>query len=229
MSYNSSIKQKWSTDLTQRLGRIVRQGKMNKQVRLYRKEPNRWVFNSYIKIGFFEKNNADLVYQDEIKAPIIMQAEKAIELIYTKYMKALIRYEGITRVEEFLIPQEAFREILLNCINHKQYEEQNTIQVSIYDDQIYVYNDASFPKELVGINLYEKHTSKPYNPLIANVFFLAGFIESWGRGFEKIKEECEKTKTPLPEIKITSGGVMLHCTPSENYLKVLKNCRKVMA
>lgn len=126
---------------------------MNKQVHLYRKEPNRWVFNSYIKIGFFEKNNADLVYQDEIKAPIIMQAQKAIELIYTKYMKALIRYEGITRVEEFLIPQEAFREILLNCINHKQYEEQNTIQVSIYDDQIYVYNDASFPKELVGINL----------------------------------------------------------------------------
>ena len=59
----------------------------------------------------------------------------------------------------------------------------------------------------VGINLYEKHTSKPYNPLIANVFFLAGFIESWGRGFEKIKEECEKTKTPLPEIKISSGGV----------------------
>ena len=96
-----------------------------------------------------------------------------------------------------------------------------TIQISIYDDQIYVYNDASFPKELVGINLYEKHTSKPYNPLIANVFFLAGFIESWGRGFEKTKEECEKTKTPLPEIKISRGGVMIHCTPSENYLKVL--------
>lgn len=50
---------------------------------------------------------------------------------------------------------------------------------------------------------------------------MAGFIESWGRGFEKIKEECEKTKTPLPEIKISSGGVMIHCTPSENYLKVL--------
>lgn len=36
MSYNSSIKQKWSTDLTQRLGRIVRQGNMNKQVHIYR-------------------------------------------------------------------------------------------------------------------------------------------------------------------------------------------------
>ena len=207
--------------LLQKLGLYDGQHFNKATLLLFGKEPDKWVLNAYIKVGFFEKNHADLIYQDEVKDPIIMQVEKAIELIYTKYMKALIRYEGITRVEEYLIPKEAFREILLNCINHKQYEEQNTIQVSIYDDQIYVYNDASFPNELVGTDLYDKHTSKPYNPLIAKVFFLAGFIESWGRGFEKIKEECEKTKTPLPEIKVSSGGVMIHCTPSENYLKVL--------
>ena len=27
-----------------------------------------------------------------------------------------------------------------------------------------------------------KHASSPYNPNIAHVFYLAGFIESWGRG-----------------------------------------------
>ena len=30
-----------------------------------------------------------------------------------------------------------FREILLNSINHKQYEENNPIQISIYDDKMY--------------------------------------------------------------------------------------------
>lgn len=189
---------------------------------LFAKDPCKWVLNSYIKIGFFKSNNADLIYQDEIREPIIMQIEKAIDLIYLKYMKALIRYEGVSRVEEYLISPEAFREILLNSINHKRYEEQNPIQVSIYDDKIYVYNDALFPKDLAETNLYEKHNSKPYNPLIANVFFLAGFIESWGRGFEKIKEECKKTNTPLPKVKVTSGGVMIYCTPSEKYMKSLQ-------
>ena len=33
--------------------------------------------------------------------------------------------------------------------------------------------------------------SSPYNPLLANAFFLSGYIESWGRGIEKIAQECE--------------------------------------
>jgi ATP-dependent DNA helicase RecG len=35
-------------------------------------------------------------------------------------------------------------------------------------------------------NLLGKHISIPYNPDIANAFFRAGFIESWGRGIEKV-------------------------------------------
>ena len=87
-----------------------------------------------------------------------------------------------------------FREILLNSINHKQYEESNPVQISIYEDKIYVWNDGKFPEELASQNLFNKHYSKPYNPLIAQTFFKAGFIESWGRGFEKIKIECKNVQ-----------------------------------
>ncbi len=114
-----------------------------------------------------------------------------------------------------------FREILLNSINHKQYEESNPVQISIYDDKIYVWNDGKFPEELSTQNLFEKHYSKPYNPLIAQTFFKAGFIESWGRGFEKIKKECEQYNTPIPEIEIKSSGVMIKCNPSKIYTQLL--------
>jgi len=36
--------------------------------------------------------------------------------------------------------------------------------------------------------LMRKHRSKPFNPNIANGFFRVGFIETWGRGIEKICE-----------------------------------------
>ena len=114
-----------------------------------------------------------------------------------------------------------FREILLNSINHKQYEENNPIQISIYDDKIYVWNDGKFPEGLATQNLYKKHFSKPYNPLIAQTFFKAGFIESWGRGFEKIKIECEQSNTPLPKIEIKTSGVMVKCNPSKIYMNLL--------
>lgn len=114
-----------------------------------------------------------------------------------------------------------FREILLNSINHKQYEENNPIQISIYDDKMYVWNDGKFPDEIAKQDLFKKHYSKPYNPLIAQTFFKAGFIESWGRGFEKIRKECEEYGSPLPEVEIKSSGVMVKCVPSKVYMELL--------
>lgn len=73
---------------------------------LFGKEPNKWIVGSYIKIGFFENDDADLRYQDEIQGALILQVDRAIELIYLKYLKALIYYEGIQRVEEYMFPKE---------------------------------------------------------------------------------------------------------------------------
>ncbi len=47
-----------------------------------------------------------------------------------------------------------------------------------------------------------KHASKPFNPNIAHVFYLAGFIESWGRGIEKICNACRDDKLPQPEYTV---------------------------
>ena len=55
---------------------------------------------------------------------------------------------------------------------------------------------------------YKEHSSYPRNPNIANVFYKAGFVESWGRGFKKIAEEFERACLPLPTIEENGGGVM---------------------
>ena len=72
-------------------------------------------------------------------------------------------------------------------------------------------------------DLYAKHYSTPFNPRIAQVFFKAGFTESWGRGFTKIQEACEKYECPLPELYMDKGGTMILCNASERYKKLLNN------
>ncbi len=66
------------------------------------KDPEKWVTGSYIKIGYFGKSNADLKYQDEVHGSLIEQIDKTVDLVYTKYLKALIYYEGIQ--EQFMFP-----------------------------------------------------------------------------------------------------------------------------
>lgn len=48
-------------------------------------------------------------------------------------------------------------------------------------------------------------------------------IEAWGRGFEKIKEACEKYDGSLPEYNISASGIMVLCKACDRYLKLLKN------
>lgn len=194
---------------------------------MFHPDPEKWVTGAYIKIGYFGESNSDLRYQDEIHGPLILQADKAVELIYTKYMKALIDYEGLQRTETYMFPMEGFREILLNAINHKDYSTGIPIQISIYEDKIYVWNDGKWPENLPVDKIYEKHSSIPYNPKIADVFYKAGEIESWGRGFDKIMEVCKAEKAPYPVIDANARGVMVLCKPCDQYNRLLKDrCEK---
>ena len=184
--------------------------------------PERWVTGAYIKIGFFGDSDSDLQYQDEIHGPLIEQIDRTIDLVYTKYMKARITYDGIQRVEVFMFPQDAFREILLNAVVHKDYASCNPIQISIYEDHMYIWNDGQMPENLrTTESLFAKHSSKPFNPKLAHVFFISGMIEAWGRGFDKIKAACDALyHTPVPEYDITADGIMVHCKANQRYLEL---------
>lgn len=71
--------------------------------------------------------------------------------------------------------------------------------------------------------LFMKHSSKPYNPKLANIFFKSGMIEAWGRGFEKIKEACGAYDGPLPEYEINESGIMVLCKACDRYIELLRN------
>ena len=120
--------------------------------------------------------------------------------------------------------KDAFREILLNAIVHKDYSSCNPIQISVYEDKIYIWNDGEMPPNLDSTDkLFMKHSSKPYNPKLANIFFKSGMIEAWGRGFEKIREACVLYDGPLPEYEINEAGIMVLCKACDKYLGLLRN------
>lgn len=54
-----------------------------------------------------------------------------------------------------------------------------------------------------------KHPSNPFNPLLASAFFRAGYVESWGRGIEKMRRECANHDVPAPIFDTSMSGLML--------------------
>lgn len=151
----------------------------------------------------------DLRYQDQIHGDLFSQVEKTLELLHSKYLKAYIRYEGIQRVERYLFPLQALREALLNAVIHKDYSSGIPIQISVYDHQVVIWNPGQLPEHWMQQQLLAKHPSHPFNPLLASAFFRAGYVESWGRGIEKILSECRKHGIPAPLFDSSLSGLML--------------------
>jgi len=179
---------------------------------LFHRNPEKWVTGAYIKIGYFG-DGSDLRYQDEIHGSLFMQADRVVELIYLKYMKAIISYDNVTRIETYPLPKSAVREAVYNAIIHSNYAALIPIQIRIHEDAVYISNDCVFPVGWTIETLMERHRSVPYNPNIANAFFRAGYVETWGRGIEKICEACKKYGVAMPEYTLHLEDIMVKFTP----------------
>lgn len=173
---------------------------------LFHSNPEKYVTGAYVKIGYFQSDD-DLKFQDEIHGNLFDQIEKTMDLLFTKYIKAEISYEGINRVEKFEYPKEAVREALLNAIAHKDYSGGVPIQISVYSDKTIFWNEGQLPENWTVKTLLEKHASRPYNPDIANALFRSGYIESWGRGTIKIIKECKAAGIPEPVFSYDSSDI----------------------
>ena len=135
-------------------------------------------------------------------------ADRVMDLLRSRYLVSPIRYEGLLRIEELEIPQKALRELIYNAIVHKQYSGP-AILMRVFDKSVELWNYGLLPEELTPADLMKKHASYPRNRNIASVFYKAGFIESWGRGYKKIREEFEKAGHPVPTVEESGGGVLV--------------------
>ncbi|MCU0866664.1 MAG: putative DNA binding domain-containing protein [Planctomycetes bacterium] len=175
---------------------------------LFAERPENFVSGAWIKIGFFA-SDSDLRYQDEVHGDLLHQVEATMELLHTKYLKAAISYDGLQRRETFPYPEAALREALLNAVVHKDYGSGIPIQISVYDDHLVIWNPGVLPERWTLQHLLGKHPSQPFNPLLANAFFRAGYVESWGRGIERIQDECKQHGIGKPIYDTGMSGLMV--------------------
>ena len=166
---------------------------------LFHPDPERFVTGAFVKIGFF-RSESNLQFQDDIHGNLLEQVERTMELLLTKYTRALISYKGLSRIETYEYPEKALREALLNAVSHKDYAGCIPVQIRVYPDRIKIWNEGKLPEDWTVNKLFQEHSSRPYNPDIANAFFRSGYVEAWGRGIDKMSEMCVAAGLPVPQI-----------------------------
>lgn len=178
----------------------------NAAILLFGKHPEKYIPSVEFKIGRFGASESDLWFQDVVKGNILQMADKVIELLRAKYLISPIEYKGLQRIEPLEIPEDVLREAIFNAIVHKDYTG-SAIQMKVYTDHIELWNEGMLPEGFTLDNLLGKHRSRPRNRKIANVFYLAGFIEAWGRGINKIMEGLSKAGLREAHFEEDCGGL----------------------
>ena len=195
-------------DVLRNLDLITPEGELKSAaILLFGKRVHKFFPAAEFKIGRFHNDESDLIIQDVVDCNLIQMAGKVMDLLRSRYLVSPIRYEGMQRIEELEIPQKALRELIYNAIVHKLYSGP-AILMRVFDKSVELWNYGLLPEELTPADLMKKHASYPRNRNIASVFYKAGFIESWGRGYKKIREEFEKAGHPVPIVE-ESGGVLV--------------------
>ena len=175
---------------------------------LFGKEPAKFYPNTFVKIGRFGKDDADLKFQETEEGNLIVLLQAVLHQLNHKFLTRPIEFEGMHRIEKGEYPVPAIREMLLNALVHRNYMGA-PIQIRIYDDKISIWNEGSLPEGLTFDALKRSHSSRPRNPIIADVSFKGGFIDAWGRGTIKIIDTCKKADLPEPEMKEQDGGFII--------------------
>jgi len=99
------------------------------------------------------------------------------------------------------------------------------VQLRVFDHKLSIWNEGVLPIGLSLDDLRVEHNSRPRNPKIAEACFLAGYIDTWGRGTLKIINSCKEAGLPEPEINEINGGinVILFKIPELPILDQLRN------
>ena len=189
--------------------RLTGNGKLKRAaIILFGKEPAKFQPNTFVKIGRFGKDDADLVFQETEEGNLIELLQSVLNQLNHKFLTRQITFEGMHRIEKGEYPIAAIREMLLNALVHRNYMGA-PIQIRVYDDKINIWNDGTLIGGLTAEALKRSHSSKPRNPIIAEVCFKGGMIDAWGRGTIKIIDTCKQAELPEPEMKELDGGFIV--------------------
>jgi ATP-dependent DNA helicase RecG len=188
---------------------LLENGKLKRAaILLFGKNPRKFFITSYLQIGRFV-SESEVISSDIIEGNLFEQVEKAMEILRIKYLQNRFYYEGIVRKEDLEIPEGALREGIINALIHRDYMIPAQTQLRVYHDKVWIWNAGKLPEGISIEELKKPHASFLRNPLLADIFYKAGYIESWGRGTLNIINYCASVNLPEPKMSEETNGFLL--------------------
>ena len=171
---------------------------------LFGRYPQQWTPSATILAARFSGIAiSDQFVKQEIRGTLPSQLRQA-ETFVRDQLRSVVRLVGLSRQETPEYPLEAVRELLVNAIAHRDYNQGgDSIHLHIFADRLEVHSPGDLPGPVTIENLLEARFSR--NPILAQVLSDLGYVERLGYGLNRVFTVMRQNNLPEPHF-VEAGG-----------------------
>jgi ATP-dependent DNA helicase RecG len=154
---------------------------------LFGNNPQKFLSEAFIICSRFAGiEGRDTLWTQDCTGTLFDQYFCAMNFIKSQlYRSFTIKETDIIRKDILEIPEEAFREAIVNALMHRNYHIQAPIKIAIYDNRVEIFSPGIFPGPL-AVDSLKLGMSYMRNRAISKILREAELSEKLGSGFIKI-------------------------------------------
>jgi predicted HTH transcriptional regulator len=175
---------------------------------LFGKQPQKFLISSEVKCLHFHGTEVQkpIPSYQIYRGTVFDLVDQSIDFVMSKIARTVgTRAQGPEAPVGYELPREAVAEAIVNAVVHRDYTSNASVQVMLFNDRLEVWNPGELPPPLTMEQLRLPHASIPHNPLVADPFFLAHYIEKVGSGTLDMIARCRAAGLPEPAFEQRSG------------------------
>ena len=172
----------------------------NAGVLFFAKNPAKFFMTSKVVCAEYQTNDKVNILDRKIYDEGILENIKQAINFVKRRIKIEFEIKTARRKEIPQYPEEAYREVTVNAIMHRDYfDKSSDIMVEVYRNKIVVFNPGGLVKWLKPEEFGT--ISKTRNPIIASLLSRTIFVEKLGTGINRIRKAMKSSNLPAPEFK----------------------------
>lgn len=157
----------------------------NAAVLLFGHDPQKFVPCAEVRCMHFHGTEVQrpVPFYRVFKGRLFDQVDQAADFVLSKVNLSVgTRADSPRAPVRSELPKDVVAEAIVNAVAHRDYTSGAAVQVSVFADRVEVWNPGELLPPLTPESLRKPHLSVPRNQRIADVLFLAQYIEKYGTG-----------------------------------------------
>ncbi len=175
---------------------------------MFSSDPQAFLPHAVVGLGHFSGvgiEQGEAIHLGRCSGTLHEQIDAAFKYLWTNIRHGFSLEDSPRRVERPEYPRVALRELTVNAIAHRDYNNDGHYsRITMFGDHIEWVSPGGLAGDVTVENIIQSQYNR--NPTIAELLYQGGYIERFGLGLDMVARELEKAELPPLRMRDTGGA-----------------------